>query len=102
MTQSIPHTANRLPAVAELTESEQHRLLSSERRRRILAVLLNRSGPMTCEELATSLARSAARGADPADVRDLRISLHHTHLAAMDEFGVVDYDPATNTVEPVA
>lgn len=103
MTQAIPYPAIEPTAAAELTETERHRLLSSERRRRILALLSDRTRPISCDELAARLARSAAGTSDPDpdDVRDCRISLHHSHLPAMDDFGVIDYDPATNTVEPV-
>lgn len=100
MTRTIPQPAIEPTAAAELTDTERYRLLSSERRRRILAVLSNRTRPIRCEELAATLARSAAgmSDSDPADVRDLRISLHHVHLPAMDDYGVIDYDPATRTV----
>lgn len=101
MTQASPPPAIEPTAAAELTETERHRLLASERRRRILTVLSGRTSPITCAELASKLARMTGTAAsDPADIRPIRISLHHSHLPAMDDFGVIDYDPSTNTVDP--
>ncbi|WP_247728632.1 DUF7344 domain-containing protein [Halovivax limisalsi] len=101
MTQAQPQPTIELAARTDLDESERHRLLSSERRRRVLAILSNRTAPISCSALANLLAVAEHGRADPPDeaLRTVRISLHHCHLPVMDELGVVDYDPTTTLVE---
>jgi|SRR6056297_3331850 len=102
MTQVVPQPAIELAAQSDLTETERHQLLSSERRRRILAFLTDLSRSISCEELARKLAIAETGTTDPAEatVREITISLHHSHLPALDDLGIVDYDATTNLVEP--
>lgn len=88
---------------ADLTESERHRLLASERRRLILEILAERSPPVRLEELSATVA-DRERGDDRrgADVEDrIAITLHHHHLPKMNALGVLEYDPTVNRVESI-
>lgn len=82
--------------VARLPESERHRLLASEPRRRTLDVLLGRTSPIELEELAASV---AARGTESDAAEHLALRLHHVHLPMMDEAGIIDYAPEANRIE---
>ncbi|AGB16271.1 hypothetical protein Halru_1665 [Halovivax ruber XH-70] len=99
MTQAYPHPTIELTDQRDLTDSERYRLLSSERRRRVLAILANRPGPVSCDELATMLvAEMGGNEATDETHREVTISLHHTHLPMLDDLGVVTYDPTANVV----
>ncbi|MFC3958371.1 DUF7344 domain-containing protein [Halovivax cerinus] len=99
MTQAYPHPTIELTEQNDLTDSERYRLLSSERRRRVLAILANQTGPISCDELAGMLV-AEVRGSDASeDVRrDVAISLHHSDLPMLDDLGVATYDPTANVV----
>lgn len=78
----------------ELSESDRHRLLASERRRVALEVLEERTTLVALGDLAEAVAdRETATGApDDETVRCVALSLHHHHLPMMADLGVVDYD----------
>lgn len=72
------------------------------RRRRILAVLLDRTSPVTEEDLAAHLA-ATERGTsmpDPTDeaTQSCRIELDHVHLPALEDAGLVVRNEAAGTV----
>lgn len=83
------------PAVADLNESERHRLLAASRRRATLEILDERRPPLDLEELARAIARREreATSVDEETVARVATSLYHNHLPKMDDCGVVDYDP---------
>lgn len=101
-------TTNDRAVATELTESERHILLASERRRRTLSVLVDRSGAVDLPDLAAAVARSERRaervrgGAAPVSddrVEQVAVALHHAHLPHMADLGVVSYDPESRRVE---
>lgn len=99
MTQAYPHPTIDLIEQNDLTDSERYRLLSSTRRRRVLAILANRSGPISCDELAGILVAERGGSDTNEDVRrDVAISLHHSDLPMLDELGIATYDPTANVV----
>lgn len=94
MTQSRNDVTGEHSEPDTVTESEYHRLLSANRRRHALEVLLDRSAPVELEDLA----RAVAEREDDLTARDEEViervmtTLHHVHLPMMDEYDVVDYD----------
>lgn len=99
MTQAYPHPTIELTEQNDLTDSERYRLLSSERRRRVLAILANRNGPISCDELAGMLvAEQGGSDASEDGRRDVAISLHHSDLPMLDDLGIATYDPTANVV----
>jgi len=75
--------------------------LADRRRRRVLEVLLERTGPMRERELARLLGADENRTTDsvPAEeVRHRRVDLVHARLPALDEVGLVDWDREDGTV----
>lgn len=90
------------PSVADLTETDRHRLLAAERRRLVLTVLAERPPSVELEELTTEIA-AREPGVDATDeetVERVALTLHHTHLPTLAEMGVVDYDLQTQRIEP--
>lgn len=72
------------------------------RRRRVLAILLDRSSPVTEEDLITHLA-SAEQGKPLVDVvaeyvQQLRIDLAHVQLPVLEDAGLVERDEENATV----
>lgn len=77
-------------------------VLSDARERRVLSLLLNRSGSIVVRDIAVDL---AARAADTSPstvpnstVRDVMIDLHHRCLPMLEAEGLIDCSP-TGTVE---
>lgn len=100
MSRNTAESTNQQVRQVNLTESERHTLLSSERRRRVLDILEERTTPVQFTDLATEVAKREA-GLDAADsetVKRVKISLHHTHLPKMDSLGVLTYDPNSHQI----
>lgn len=85
----------------DLSESERHRALASDRRRHALAVLGGTNPPTDLRPLAAAVARREAHGGapTPAAVDRVRISLYHRHLPLLDDLGIVEFDPGAKRVE---
>lgn len=84
---------------ANLTESEQYRLLTADQRRLALEVLADRGGgPIELTELAAAMAERERGAADEAAAERIAVTLHHNHLPRMDALGVLDYDSASHLV----
>lgn len=68
--------------------------LADWRRRAVLRHLAacDDDGPVVIETVAAAVAP------DGADEDRLRIRLHHRHLPALDDAGLVEYDPDSRTV----
>ncbi|MFC7028411.1 hypothetical protein ACFQJ5_13970 [Halomicroarcula sp. GCM10025324] len=102
---SIKHRATNLElslaSGVELSESERHRLLASERRCVTLVVLAERAPPVGLSDLAEAIAANDERvgGVDPDLVKSISIELHHRHLPKLDHLNLVDYVPETHRVE---
>lgn len=79
---------------ATLSRSDVHRLLASERRRILLCVLEDRQTPLDLEELARLVTEheDGIDGAEPTDVDQVAITLHHNHLPKLAKYGLVEYD----------
>lgn len=89
--------------VAELTESDWHRLLSNDRRRILLDVLESRATPVELHEVAAEIVENEADTGGSASERreDVAIALHHKHLPQMTDMGVIDYDPESHRIRTV-
>lgn len=85
-----------------LTEDEHHRLLTAEERRLAIDVLAGQASSIGLEALAVEVAtqRESAIAVEDETVEQVALLLHHAHLPKMDDMGVLDYDPQTNTVNP--
>lgn len=79
---------------ANLSRSDVHRLLASERRRVLLHVLQDRQTPLDLEALARLVAEheDGVDGTAPTDVERVAITLRHHHLPKLAAFGLVEYD----------
>jgi|AntRauMinimDraft_4_1070384.scaffolds.fasta_scaffold00292_6 hypothetical protein len=100
MSRNTAESTNQQVRKVNLTESERHTLLSSERRRRVLDILEEQTTPVQFTDLATEVAKQEP-GLDAEDsetVERVKISLHHTHLPKMDGLGVLTYDPDSHHI----
>lgn len=70
------------------------RILADSERRRILASLRSASAESVALEELTQLASDTGD-----DLEHTRIRLHHNHLPALEDAGLLTYDSHTNTVE---
>ena len=65
--------------------------------RAVLDVLADRTAPVDVEDLAVAVAeRETDEG---GAVEEVMLTLHHTHLPMLTDFGVIDYDPEGTRVE---
>lgn len=89
-----------LREVSGLSPSEWH-LLADDRRRLTIALLADRTNPMSLEDLAKEIATNE-HGTLPngAGIEQVSTSLHHIHLPKLDEAGVLTYDPDTHRIVP--
>lgn len=85
---------------ASLSETERHRLLSSERRRLVLEILKDQTTPVPLKDVASEVAKQEAdlNAADSATVQQVKTTLHHIHLPKMDELAVLTYDLNSNQI----
>lgn len=83
-------TTNRRPTVDGVLKT-----LADERRRAILEFLYDRSKPVDVEDVAAYL-----DGRTDADDESLVEKLHHVHLPALEEVGLLRYDPAAGRIRP--
>ena len=72
-------------------------VLGAERRRLVLDVLSERTGPVDLDELAAAVADR--EGGEAATARGVAVDLHHTRLPELDAAGLVDYDPDSRVVD---
>lgn len=94
MTQSRNGVSGESRGTGTLSESEYHRLLSTDRRRHALDVLLDRSAPVDLEALATAVAEreDGLTASDEETIERVMTTLHHVHLPMMDEYDVIAYN----------
>lgn len=79
-------------------------LLENHRRRRTLAVLKRGDRRLTVNDLTKEIAvrefDALITDIPGEDVRDVNLSLHHTHVPKIAAFDLVVHDRKRNTVEP--
>ena len=86
----------------DLSQSDRHRLLASDRRRVTLDVLADRTSPVALEDLAAAVHdREVDSGRFGTDPDEVAMALHHTHLPLLTDAGVLEYVPSSNRVEAV-
>ena len=80
-------------------------VLADERRRTVVAVLLEQTAPVTVDTLARHV---AGRNSDvspaevpTADVDEVHVSLHHIHLPKMSQAGLLTFDADDGVVRDV-
>lgn len=84
------------------TTTEIHRVLSSERRRITLRVLVNSEAPLALRELAVMVAeREAVEDSVGEEIDRVAIELHHNHLPRIAGVGLVQYDAESNHVDAI-
>jgi len=94
--------AGDLAELTELTDGDRYEVLASSRRRTVIDALADSPGPVSLESLASSVAALEPQ-VDPSDdsaVQTIAVSLHHTHLPKMADYGVLEYDADANRVDP--
>ena len=92
---AVPGWLNR----ATTTESEYHDLLTAERRRLLLDVLLERPPPVDLETVAEGIAEREDDSRIYDDtVEAISVALHHVHLPKFVDAGVLEYDTSTNRI----
>lgn len=94
MSSTTTKFANVQPRVADLTETEQHGLLSAERRRLVLTILTEQTTPIELANLAAEIAarEESSDATSEETLHRIQVTLHHTHLPKMDDLGVIDYN----------
>lgn len=102
MTRHSIHIPDDATVPTEPSENEWFGLLASGRRRAVLEVLIDRSGPADLDDLARAVAVREEACAEPATsaVRSVAISLYHTHLPKLASSGLLEYDTEVGRVEP--
>ena len=79
-------------------------LISHQRRRAILDLLLTHDRPLTITDLRNEVVekeQSTKITEIPREqVKQVHISLHHVHVPKLEEEGIVNYDSSRNIVEP--
>jgi hypothetical protein len=83
------------PGIADLTETERHRILADGRRRTLLDVLAAESTPMDLEDLATEVVRREVESerVDHSDVDRVATELYHNHIPKLEDRNVLEFDP---------
>jgi hypothetical protein len=71
-----------------------YELLSSARRRAVMAELAEEDRPLSKRELATRLGSGEGRSASDDDLSDLTTELHHVHFPKLEAAGVVTDAPS--------
>lgn len=88
----------------DLRSEEVFFILSNDRRRKVIEVLCEVDGTISVNDLADRV--FAAQRSDPEENPDddacqnLYISLYQTHVPALEDAGVVEYDSDRGVVEP--
>lgn len=90
--------------MSSLDETDRHLLLSVARRRITIDILANGTAPIYLDDLAAAVAdrETDAAMASNETVERVAVSLHHSHLPMMDDFGLIEYDRESTRVESCA
>jgi hypothetical protein len=86
----------------ELDEAEVFHILGNDRRRATIRNLTESGGTIAVSELAERIAAYEADTAEQADdlYKSVYVSLRQTHLPKLEDQGVIEYDPDTQTIRP--
>lgn len=71
-------------------------------RRAVLRRFATNPAGVTLEGLARVVAEERAGSVDEAALRELRLTLHHSHLPKLEAAGLLTYDPECGRVDPNA
>lgn len=100
MTQTQNQSKTAYRALADLTETERHRLLTAPDRRILLKTLSTQSAPVQLETVARELVKSKTESeTTETSITKTKAKLHHTHLPLMDDLKILSYDPETNWID---
>lgn len=101
MTRTQNHTTSEYRGIPDLTETERHRLLTSERRQRLLPILSNQTPPMDIDTVTEKIVQRDAEleTADNELHERVKTKLHHTHLPMMSDMGILEYDSEGNRID---
>ena len=85
----------------EIPEEEIHQILSNARRRKVLRYLSESGGSLSLRDLSQQIAETeSGESPPPRDARKaVYVALHQTHLPALDEKSLVEYDRTSKRVE---
>lgn len=84
-----------------LSDEEIHHVLSNQRRRMLLELLLQNGGEMDARDISERLAE-AESGTSPAPRKSRQsvyVSLQQTHLPKLDSLGIVDFNEQSKNVK---
>ena len=100
MSQTIPEPPTVRSRIADLTKAEQHSLFISERRCILCGIFAEQTAEISFDELVSKVARRDQEiDSDiPEQVERVAITLHHTHLPKLEEFGIIAYNIETDQV----
>lgn len=101
MKQRQSHATGEFREVADLTETERHRLLASERRRILISILSAHSPPVDLETLAEKIAQRdvIVDTVDDDTVNRIMVVLRHKHLPMLVDMEIVAFDQEANQIE---
>lgn len=87
--------------IADLTETERHRLLASERRRILVTILSTHTPPADLETLAEKIVDRdvAIESVDDGVVDRMMTVLRHKHLPILSDMGLIEFDADANQIE---
>jgi hypothetical protein len=87
--------------IADLTETERHRLLTSERRRILITILSTHTPPVDLETLAEKIVDRdvAIESVDDGIVNRMMTVLRHKHLPMLSDMEILEFDPEANQIE---
>lgn len=84
--------------IEEVSSGEYYELITSDRRRATLEILVDRSEPMDLSDLAECVAEHEKEADEAATTKRTMIALHHIHLPKLADMGIVDYDSVAQRV----
>jgi DNA-binding transcriptional ArsR family regulator len=84
----------------DIPEEEIHQILSNTRRRKVLRYLSESGGSLSLRDLSQQIAEvESGESPPPSDARKaVYVALHQTHLPALDDKGLVEYDRPSKRV----
>lgn len=88
------------PATRTLSTGSALRLLADQQRRKVLRHMADGNGTTTADQLVDSLSTDTTPPVDQSTTRDqLAIDLHHVHLPVLEEAGVIECAPESETIQ---